>query len=104
MRQKVHEFNFQRVCKRHRLMLSRKMCVARQIQHIRDNVVHGLICALNCANCFVFVWDRGKDTNSSFIVEPVSCNGSHKLIVGSDNLEDFASRSDPLVKFIQMSK
>ena len=93
-------FNFQRVFERHRPMLSRKMFVARQIQHFCDCDVHGLICALNCANRVVFVWDGGQDTNSSFIVEPVSDNGSHKLIVGSDNFEDFATRSDPPVKLI----
>ena len=81
------------------------MFVARQIQHFFDSVVHGLIRSLNCANRVVmFVWDRGKDTNFSFIVEPVSYNSSHKLIVGSDNFEDFAPRSDPLVKFVELSK
>ena len=78
------------------------MFVARQIQHFFDSVVHGLIRSLNCANRVVFVWNGGK--NSSFIVEPVSYNSSHKLIVGSDNFEDFAPRSDPLVKFVEMSK
>ena len=77
------------------------MFVARQIQHLFDSVVHGLICSLNCANRVVFVWNGGKNTNSSFIVEPVSDNSSHKLIVGSDNFEDFAPRSDPLVKFVE---
>ena len=76
------------------------MFVARQIQHLCDSVVHGLICALNCANRVVFVWDGGQYTNPSFIVEPVSYNGSQKLIVGSDNLENFAPRSDLPVKFI----
>ena len=76
------------------------MCVARQIQHLCDSVVHGLIRSLNCAHRVMFVLNGGKNTNTSFIVEPVSDDSSHELIVGSDNFENFAPRSDPLVKFV----
>ena len=48
-------------------MLARKVFVARQVQHLRYRVDHGLVGALNCANRVVFVWDRGKDTNTVFI-------------------------------------
>jgi len=33
-------------------------------------------------------------------MKPVGDYSSNKLIVGSDNLENFAPRSDPLVKFV----
>ena len=81
-------------------MLARKVFVARQVQHLRYRVVHGLVGALNCVNRVVFVWNRGKDTNTVFIKEPVSYNGFHKLIVRPDNFKYFAPRGDPPVKFV----
>ena len=75
------------------------MRVARQI-HLCDSVVHGLICSLNCANRVMFVWNGRENTNIAFSMEPFSDHGGHKLIVGSDNLENLAPRSDPLVKFV----
>ena len=69
-----------------------------------DRSVVRHLCALNCANRVMFVWNGRKNTNISVIMEPFSDHSSHKLIVRPDNFKYFAPRSDPPVKLVQMTE
>ena len=80
------------------------MRVVRNIQYLRDGVVQRLIRALNCANRVMFVRYEGENTNTCFILKPVSYNSCYKFIVGPDNLEYFTRWGYPLMEFIQKPK